>query len=291
MKKYNKNIYPSVAARIFRRILWVTEWAGNWVINGVLYGFTRFNTKKTKALKGEKKSLVIIANGPSINSCMEEIMSHKTLCDYACMNYFPINSEFFDRIKPRFMFAFDAMFFDKNHIDQEKRENTVLLKQKFQNIDWDMVLFVRDGSSFELNNSRIKEIQVNCTQIGGVYSRFRGWLFDKGIAVPINATVAVVAIMQGIKMGYRNIYVYGINQSNHENMKVDCNNQTILNFEHFYKEKNTNPIGYDIASVFWDSFRSIKGYRMLEKYARVKGTKVYNCTRDSYVDAFERKIY
>lgn len=73
-------------------------------------------------------------------------------------------------------------------------------------------------------------------------------------------------------------------------MKIDENNRTIPNYTHFYKEKNEKDgsFDYDIGSIFWDSYRSIIGYRMLEKYAEDRGSKVYNCTPGSFVDAFER---
>lgn len=293
-KKHGKNC-KSINAnsrlpyRVFQRFLWCFEWAGKWFMSGLLYGFTSMNLKRTRTLKGDKDNLVIIANGPSIANCMEQIMSHKNDCDYACMNYFPIKSESFDILKPKFMFAVDMMFFDKNYKYKERRDNTVLLKKKLQNIDWPMVLFLRHAGSFELNNDKMKEIQINMTQIGGVYSRFRGWLFDKGIALPISATVSVAAIMLGTKMGYKNIYVYGIDQSYHENIRVDDNNHTIPNLPHFYKENGTQDINFDIGAIFWDSYRSIMGYRMLEEYAKARGVKIYNCTPGSYVDAFERK--
>lgn len=291
MKKYNRKLYPNIASRIFQRLLWITEWFGHWVINGIQYHFTNLNSNKIRTLKKEKNNLVIIANGPSIGVCMEQILKYKD-CDYACMNYFPIKSELFDKIRPKYMFAMDVMFFDKNYKNTEQKENTILLKKKLETVAWDMTLFLREGASFELKNKRMKEIRVNMSQIGGVYSRFRGWLFDRGMAMPMTATVAAAAIMYGIKMGYKNIYVYGINQSTHENMKVDKYNRTIPNYTHFYKEEGSknNAIKYDVGAIFWDSYRSIIGYRMLQRYAQERDCKIYNCTPDSYVDAFDRKF-
>lgn len=291
MRKYNTKLYPSIANRIYQRILWILEWWGNWLINGIRYHFTHVNQKKSVSYKGDKHNLVIIANGPSIVMSMKQILAYKD-CDFACMNYFPIKSDYFDKLQPKFMFATDVMFFDKDYKNLEPKKNTILLKKKLKNVDWDMTLFVREGGSFELSNKHMKEIRVNMTQIGGVYSKFRGWLFDRGIAMPITATVAAAAILYGIKMGYKCIYVYGIDQSTHENMKVDKRNRTVADYKHFYKENDSkeNVLDYDIGSIFWDSYRSIIGYRMLEKYAAARGCKVYNCTPGSYVDAFERRL-
>lgn len=288
--KHNKRIYPGILSRIYRRILWIIEWFGNWLIDGIQFHFTSLSLKKTKTFKGGKeRDLVIIANGPSINHCFAEIISHGN-CDYACMNYFPLKSEYFDELKPKFIFAMDAMFFDKDYRNIEKRKDTVLLRKKLENVDWDIILFLRQGCSFELKNKHIKEVRVCLTQIRGVYSKFRGWLFDNGLASPMTATVAAIAIMNGIKMGYKNIYVYGIDQSTHVGIKIDSNNDTIHNYTHFYQESKKNTIDYDIGSIFYDSYRSIIGYRMLEKYALARDCKIYNCTLrgESYVDAFER---
>lgn len=69
----------------------------------------------------------------------------------------------------------DVMFFDKNYKNLERRENSILLKEKLESVDWNMILFSREGGSFELKNNKINEVHVNMSQIGGVYSRFRGW--------------------------------------------------------------------------------------------------------------------
>lgn len=285
MRKYNTKMYPGIMSHIWRRILWLAEYIGNRIIDGFRYGFVKLNQKKSYALKGSRDDIVIIANGPSVNDSMADIMKHKN-CDYACMNFFPIKSSYFETLKPRFMFAADVMFFDKDYKNAERREDTMLLKNKLEAVDWDMKLFLRQGGSFELSNDHVQELRVSTTQIDGGYSKFRRRLFDRGAAMPLNATVASMAILYCIKMGYKNIYVYGIDQSQHENVWVDENNHTVHNCRHFYKAKED--YDYDVAQLYYDAYRSIKGFRTLECYAQDKGCKVYNCTPKSYVDAFKR---
>lgn len=283
MEKYNKKLYDNLANRIARRLLWLFEWFCDFVINGVRYGYHNIKVSKFRVLR-KNKNLVILANGPSLQNSYDSILKHKN-CDYFCVNYFPTKSEWFDQLKPRFMALTDVMFFDKNYPLKEKIKETEELKEKLEQIDWDMIIFTRRDMSLQLKNSHIKEIRMNTNQIDGVYSKFRGLLFDLDFAVPRSYTVASYAILAGIKMKYKYIYVYGIDNSMHENVKVNEKNETVSSIKHFYKAKETT---IDIGEVLMMTHGNIVGYRMLNQYAKSRNVTIINCTKDSYVDAFKR---
>lgn len=288
MRTYNRHLYPTLAHRIFRRILWIFEWFYNFLIGLFLYGIPLISVKSFSYLK-RSESLVIIANGPSIIDQMNDIEKHKE-CDFACMNYFPVYSKAFERLRPCYFFGVDTMLYDINHPDEEKRKDTRILREKMNNVGWNMIAFMNMDESLKLKNRKIKEIRLTGYMIDGVYSKFRGKLFDYNLALPKTNTVATLAILTGIRLGYKNIYLYGLDMSQFENIKVDKNNRTINSDPHFYEHDNKKSIlKNDIVGVNMAGYYSLMSFRTLNIYAKERECKIYNCSNHSYVDAFERK--
>ncbi len=285
--RYNKKLYPAIADRAFKRILWVEAWFFEFIVGLARYGIPRISTRGYRFLK-RNDSLVIIANGPSISMQIEEI-SKREDCDFACMNYFPLYSEYFDKLRPRYFFGTDVMLYNEKHPDPVKVQDTKKLRKKLNNIDWNMIAFMYRDESLLLENKKIKEIRLTNYMIDGVYSQFRGFLFDHNLAVPATRTVATYAIQTGIRLGYRKIYVYGVDMSQHEGVRIEKNglqNEDI----HFYEsDKKENTYKNDFVGVCETNYFSLRSFRTLNKYADKKGCRVYNCSNHSYVDAFDKE--
>ncbi|MCI8389641.1 MAG: hypothetical protein HFI35_02830 [Roseburia sp.] len=284
---YNEKLYPAIADRAFKRFLWVEAWFFEFIVGLVRYGIPCTSTKKYEFLK-RNDSLVIIANGPSISGQIEAISQSKN-CDFACMNYFPLYSEYFDKLKPQYYFGTDVMLYDKKHPDPGKVKATKDLREIMNQINWNMIAFMYRDESLLLENKKIKEIRLTNYMIDGVYSRFRGFLFDHNLAVPETRTVAVYAIQTGIRLGYKKIYVYGVDMSQHEGVRIEKNKLSNEDIHFYDPDKKENAYKNDFVGICEANFFSLKSFRTLNKYANKKGCKVYNCSNHSYVDAFDRK--
>lgn len=237
------------------------------------------------------KSCTILANGPSLKKAFEGGEVHYESNDVFAVNMFVQSPEFW-RIKPKFYCLVDGAYFSPN---KERTKDLVkILSEAFVKVDWDMYLFisagcVNSGVLKGLNNSHIKVIRWNTTAFEG----FQGlcyFMFRHNLAMPRCQTVINMALVAAINMGYENIYLYGADHSWTRDLRVDDENEVCYGDRHVYatsvevikKEGTIGRLLHAFANMF-DAHWVINGY------AVSRGVNIWNCTRDSFVDAYPRK--
>ena len=118
-----------------------------------------------------------------------------------------------------------------------------------------------------------------------------------GWGLPRPHNVLIPALFVAINSGYKRIYLAGADHSWLPMISVNDQNQALVNQQHFYDEHSSKSdlmykLGvrprrlHEILEKFMFTFRS---YFDLKDYAESKGSKIYNSTPDSYIDAFDRK--
>lgn len=103
------------------------------------------------------------------------------------------------------------------------------------------------------------------------------------------------AVFFGICKGYKEIYLLGAELNWLKSVVVAEDNTLYFDDSHFYgtearrlmADEFGNPM--HMTEYLWCERRSFQEYEMLEAYSKKRGTKVYNATPNSLVDAFERK--
>ena len=108
--------------------------------------------------------------------------------------------------------------------------------------------------------------------------------------MPECMNVVNFAIMSGIIMGYKNIYLYGIDHTFSAQLFVNDENIVCSREQHVY---NSNPVIFELpqstmSSILHNMSRAFYIHKKLEKYSNHVGVKLINCTRGSFVDAYER---
>lgn len=249
-------------------------------------------TIKPAARPGEK--LIIMGNGPSladnIRNDLKKLAAAKTLA----VN-FAANAEEFTLLHPDFYLLADPHFF----LGRKSDPNVEKLFTRFNEIvNWDMTLFVpvgRSASSLGITNPHIRIEHFNLVGVEG----FR-WLtsaaYSAGLGMPRPRNVLIPAIMIGIIMGFKEIYIIGADHSWIKTLDVNENNEVVSVQPHFYKDNNEehsrvtavykNVRLHEILMSFHVAF---KAYHIIADYARKKGVEIYNSTPSSYIDAFTRK--
>lgn len=244
--------------------------------------------------KNSGSKLIILGNGPSLNTTLDEsadILRHNNTMS---VNFAPISDVFFD-IRPVYHVLADPVFFEPN-----KNDNVDLLYRQLARVDWPLTLLIPVQARKALPsaitaNSNIKISPFNLVGASGFASLER-WLYNRRLAMPRPRNVLVPAIMCGIWAGYTSIYIAGADHSWMQTIRVDDDNNVISVQPHFYKDDEKEQKRVDtiyrnyrldqIVESFAIAFRS---YHTIEKYARSRGVKIYNCTPGSYIDAFERR--
>lgn len=247
-----------------------------------------------KKLGPEDGELIVMANGPSLNTTMtrhmETLKTHHTMS----VNFAPL-SEAFRAIRPKFHVIADPLFFSEN-----PPENVALLYTALSSVDWPLTIFVPRERAKNLPpeiaaNPNIKIQRFNFVGAEG-FSWLTKFLYDHKLAMPRPRNVLVPAIMCGIWMGYKDVYIVGADHSWMQTISVDENNNVISVQPHFYADSKNEQKRIDnayrnyklhqIVHSFYVAFRS---YHTLARYAKKARVDIFNSTPASFIDAFPRK--
>jgi hypothetical protein len=255
--------------------------------------------RTTKLPKNRNNTCVILGNGPSLLTSITNLETELDKADLICVNFFPIHDAF-EQIKPRNFIACDSVFWeDTNQALIEKRN--VLFTAIRNKVTWEFYLFMPkqakkkgDWLGIIKQNENIKVIFYNTTPIEGLKS-LSHFFFQFNFGMPRPHNVMIPAIFMGINMKYEKIYLVGAEHSWLKQISVDDNNNVFVGQEHFYnqsilKTKITNGRSgiKNLPDILYTLMTTFRSYHILNDYADRRGTKIYNCTNSSFIDAFER---
>lgn len=233
--------------------------------------------------------LTILANGPSLKEDLVNLDISRG--DFCVVNRF-YESPYYFKVKPKYYVLADPAFFDK---EEE-------IKKLIDSVDWEMMLFVTYSGWKNLKflrnipNNKIKVIPYHTNPYNG-FMWLKLFLYRKGLSMPPAQNVLVPSIFNGINMGYKEIRLYGVDHSWTKSLCVDKNNQVCAIDLHFYEDDNDikllpylkcNGEYYRLHALLRDFAQMFDSYHQIRWYADKVGCKIINCTKDSFIDAFER---
>lgn len=237
--------------------------------------------------------LIIMANGPSLNQTIAENADVLRDNDTMSVNFAPLSPVFFD-LRPKFHVLADPLFFAN-----EPPFNVVEMYKALQRVDWPLTLVVpvkyrKKLTRLLADNPHLEVATFNPVGVEG-FGWFRRLSYRSRLAMPRPRNVLIPALMCGIWMGYRRIYVVGADHSWMQTISVDDDNNVISVQPHFYKDDKReqqrvdttyrNYRLHDIVHSFYVAFRS---YHILSDFARNQGVEIINSTPGSFIDAFKR---
>lgn len=249
------------------------------------------------------KKLIIIANGPSLKKDIERINLIHDSCDVFALNNFA-NYEYFKKIKPKFYFFFDQMFWS-NRVNEKLIENREILFSNIKNIDWDMQIICAEKGYSKLKNSfkenkHIRVIKIKDNSCNLRLNNLHLFALKTNLCTPnFGRGVLVLALWYGIFINKKNIEIYGADFSQFKDFEIDQKtNQTIIDDRHFYKvidgqkkkelkykDQKKEPM---IHERLFNISLMFKQIYLLSELAKAKGLKVINYTNNSYLDCFPR---
>lgn len=234
---------------------------------------------------------VVLGNGPSLKECLNnhiEVLDQK---DLIAVNNFCF-SEYFMILKPKYYILADPQFFDCKYSNEAVNLQEDFLRE-IDKTNWGLFLFLpyqaRKSTFVEKINKHefIKIIYYNITPIN-CFSSIECWLFCHNLGMPIAQNVTCAAAFIMINLGYRCIYMLGIDHSWLKNFYVNDNNEIVFGDHHFYGNSEIKR-GYSLGEWLLQLSITFNTHQRIHNYAIKKGTRIYNSTYGSYVDAYERK--
>ncbi len=249
----------------------------------------------------EVKDIIILGNGPSLK---ENLKSHQDILkkfELMGVNNLP-STPAFELLQPSKFIIISEEFWNPGSISkhQEKRDN--IIKNLVQKTTWPITCFLpqrakknNDFVAFIKSNKNITVHFFNTTPTEGL-SSFNRLFMKMGLAMPRPHNVLIPSLYVCIQSMYKNIYLIGADHSWIPLISVDNQNNALVNQQHFYDDQSNNSEAmhqkskprrlHQILEKFMLSF---KAYFDLKDFAESKGVHIFNCTPDSFIDAFDRK--
>lgn len=281
------------------------DWAENTLLSGLSLGKMLLQSPFPHPLpydKRKKDSCVILANGPSLSSALEEGMDRLKGYDLFAVNLYP-TTPYFEPLPPQFLVVAAPEFFLPNVLDSYKamandffdhilHRTTQPLHLFFPKLaagykQWQEKLGANTHISWSFYHSTPSEGFVSLVD----------WSISARRGMPRPHNVLIPSLVLALQMGYRQIYLMGADHSWLKDLWVNNDNRVMLKQKHFYDEHTAKAapmykLGrgerklHEVLEKFQLSF---KAYHLLQAYAEKRGVTIINLTPDSYIDAFARQ--
>jgi hypothetical protein len=249
------------------------------------------------------KRLAVFGNGPSLKNVLLERESNDILktSDLFVTNDFCLYEEF-SKTKPKYYILSDPVYFlGESPLKDEVDKIYSILNSK---VSWPMFLYIQYYAWKTINwsekiiNKNITVIPFHSFEYKG-YQGFRNWFLKHGLSSESYGTVVLNAELIGINIGYKELYLFGVDHTFFDNICIDEDNQLCNIIRHFYDDKPTlrpiinyhNPgkeTRYTMSEYLERGAKLFHGHEILNKYAEYRAAKIHNCTKNSLIDAYER---
>lgn len=242
--------------------------------------------------RSNRPSLRILGNG---NSLSLELNTMSSDIEYMVMNSHVLHDSYF-ALKPKYYVIADPAFF-KPRFNFDGR----YIVQKILTVtNWNMTLFVpwEHAKGIKLESTEwVKVEYVNQSEYRGP-EQYREYLYEHNLAMPMVNNVLASAIYLSIYLGYKNVELYGVEHSWTRDIYVNNKNQVCLRDNHFYdKEVVQEKVIVDsdgcpkkfheVLKMYMEYFPA---YWELRELANKHNCQIVNCTPNSFIDAFDKRV-
>lgn len=239
------------------------------------------------------KPIVILGNGPSLNTTLAEQRAGLAECDLMAVN-FAANAPVFAELKPQYYILADPFFFSGKEVD-----NLVRLRTNLRQVDWPMTLLVpadmcKKAEALVGENANITLQTFNAIGVEG-FAWFRNLAYGSRRGMPRPRNVLIPAIMCGLWLGYDSVYIAGADHSWMQTIYVDDNNHVVSVQPHFYSDSEQERArvyaeyeGYRLHDIVYSFYVAFKAYHDIKAFADRRHVSIVNITPASYIDAFTR---
>jgi hypothetical protein len=252
--------------------------------------FSRWRTGDIRRIERLRDELVVLGNGPSLKTFLEEKSAFLAGKELMCVNY-AVESPRFEELKPRYYIAVDPVVYSPAEIDRVFGNLT-------RKTAWELHLFVpsryRRMTAWRQalrENPHIRVHLVNITPVEGAEAICFP-LYRARLGMPRPRNVLIPSLMCGLWMGYKTICTAGVEHTWHLQLWVDEQNRLMIDDRHFYNADSENKRRHGqfrMDTLFRSLYIVFASYHTIERFSRRLGARIYNITERSFIDAFERK--
>lgn len=241
---------------------------------------------------GNKDSIIILGNGPSLNDTIAESADDLRKYPTLAVN-FAANAPQFKDLKPDYYLLADPHFFSRGG-----DANVSRLLSNLNGIDFPMTLFIPatvKAGDLAFDNPLLRVKRYNAVGAEG-FNWLQRWLFGHRLAMPRPRNVLIPSLMVALWLGYKNIYLVGADHSWMRTLSVNDNNEVVSVQPHFYKDDDKEKArvvseyrGYRLHQIIYSFYVAFRSYFSIARFAESIGANIYNSTPGSFIDAFPRR--
>lgn len=272
-----------------------------WLTLAKLVLFSKWNVKLPTP-KGNR--IAYLANGPSLPSCIEKMKQQGGLPENIMVSNLFSRTDLFDQLQPNYYLICDPAL--SSHFSVMGNEAWKdFYVQLYAKTTWELVFFVPFKyrkqvqwiiKDLKLSNDNISICYYNSVNFNGNYW-FNFPLFNANLGIPRPTTVAVPALMLCLGMGFKEIELGGLDLNMHQDLVLSNDNVVNMRLVHFYtKQESIAPYYktpekkeiFTMSEIFRHFHFVFFSFEIVAKFARKKGAKVRNFSKDSFLDQFER---
>lgn len=259
-------------------------------------------TPNVKAIR-KHDNLRLLSNGPSLKLYLQNTYSdneHNEF-DFLIVNDFAKSNEY-EILKPQMCVWSDPMFFTHTPFEERGRNAIKLMAEKTK---WPLTLFIpkihrkslfldpiRDNKNITIRTFRSYEYRG--------FECFRHWFEKRGLGAGQYGNVSINAVYIGLMLGYKNIYLNGVDYTFFNGLCVNDKNELCMKEEHFFDNQppTLKPLMcqypgfegvYKVSYYIYEMGSRFKGNDIMASLAKSMGVNIYNCVKNSMIDSYERK--
>lgn len=251
-------------------------------------------------LKTTNKSCCILGNGPSLIHQLEDSDFLYQQEDLFVVNNFAL-TDYYKKIKPKYYVFADPCYWDSKCYNAEFLKSQDVLRKIGKETDWEMNIIAPIDAEicfndYFKNNLKIKLHFFKAKTLNPSYKKISHYLYTKDFICPQYQNVLIISCFLALNIGFKQINIFGAEHSWTESIRVNSLNEVCLQDKHFYELEaklspwiNIRGNVYKMDEVLVDLAKMFKGYYYILDYSNFKQASIFNCTPNSYIDAFERK--
>lgn len=252
--------------------------------------------------KKEEGNIHILGNGPS--SLKSFYNEYRIIDEVIVCNFFIKNQDFF-KIKPKYYIIIDPYFYD-----YKNNEKLNEFYESLNSVDWNMNLILLGHTEKEMKsklpilNHKINILKLKYSPLE-IMNKYVYKLYYLNLATPKFQNVIIASIYISLNLGFKNLFLHGVESNSVNNFKIDKSNNILLEESHSYgksvinltdeKGETLKHLGLFKKGEFYKRLKCevdmFYNYFILERYSGYLKAKIINCTPGSFIDAFEKKNY
>lgn len=237
-----------------------------------------------------KMDFILLGNGPSLEEDLKEYSEVFKDAHIITVNNF-LYSPYFGELKPAYYFILDPAYFSDV---QPPGELVTKFLQGLQQVNWSMTLYIpaqyrRSYLARSVNNPYIRIGYYNYVTCKGGFDAVNFVFYNLGLAFPQCQNVLNGALFLFSRGRAGKIFIFGAENDWYVHYRVNEKNQVYFMDKHFFNTAGRYRVLDDNLAFYLESTaKALRTYLEVERYARSLGTRIYNCSGNSMIDAFER---